>query len=167
MEINIEKPDYPLRTPYKFVAGMMSLVFGGLSAFVFVVERNRGLAMMVFIPTAICFIWYMYLLYKDNISLSKYKKYATNLHELLKTKDIKYIIDAHLYGEAKGIISVLIMIFLVISIAFTIEKVRYVSGTAVFLVFLLLGGYAILDYLEREEVESNILEMETRLAVMP
>lgn len=167
MKINIEKPQYPLRTPYKFMAGLMSFVFGSMSAFVFVIERNRGLAMMVFIPTAICFIWYMYLLYKDNLSLSKYKKYAINLHELLKTKDVKYIINAHLYGEAKSVVSVLVIMFLIISIAFTVEKVRYVAGTAFFLVFLLLGGYAILDYLEREEVEKDILEMETRLAIMP
>ncbi len=167
MEINIEKPQHPLRTPYKFMAGMMSLVFGGLSAFVFIEERNRGLAMMIFIPTAICFIWYMYLLYKDNISLSKYKKYAINLYELLKTKNVKYIINAHLYGEAKSIVSILVIMFLIISIAFTIERVRYVAGAAIFLVFLLLGIYAVLDSLEREEIEKDILEMETRLAVMP
>ena len=142
-------------------------MFGILSAFVFEIEKNRGLAMLVFIPAAICLIWYMYLLYKDSISLSKYKKYTTSLYNLLKTKDTKYIINTHLYGEAKSVVSILVMIFLIISIAFTIEKVRYVSGTAVFIVFLLLGGYAVLDYLEREELEKNILEMENKLAIMP
>ena len=176
MKINIEKPEYPLRTSYKLVSGVLSLLLGVLSAFVFIEVRNRGLAIIIFIPTVIifiptviCFMWYMYSLYKDNISLLKYKRYAKNLHEILKTRNIGYRINTHFYGEAKNVVSILILIFLITSVASTIQKEKYVSGIVFFLTILSLGGYgyAVLDYLEREEVERDILEMETKLAEIP
>lgn len=167
MKINIEKPEYPLRTSYKLASGILSLFLGVLSAFIFIEERNRGLAIIVFIPTAVCFIWYMYILYKDNISLLKYKKYADSLREILKTKNIEYKINTHLYSETKGIVSILILIFSITSIASTIQRVRYISNVVFFLTILSLAGYAIFDYYERESIERDILEMETKLMEIP
>lgn len=151
----MNKPDYPINSQYKVLAGILVLVFGVIFAFVYAEERQRGLAILTAFPLAICCIWYAFLAYGDEGKINKYKKYRQYLI------DNKYgsVSTDESYGTPKQVVGFLTALSLVMVIVFVVTKVRY-SGFIAILSILLLVSYGILDYLEREELVESINNME-------
>lgn len=151
----MNKPDYPINSQYKIIAGILTLIFGVIFAFVYAEERQRGLALLTAFPLAICLIWYAFLAYNDEGKIKKYKEYR---QYLIDNQYGSITIDDS-YGIPKQIVGFLTALSLVMVIVFIVTKVRYSVYIAI-LSIALLALYGLLDYLEREELNESINNME-------
>lgn len=169
--IKNNKPTFPISTPHKLGVGLLSLVFSIATAFVYVEERQRGVALLVSIPLAICIIYFFYLWMKDNESLKIYKLYRDDLYYLIKQKKPEFVPKKEKVllgdiGTIKAITGFLAVLVMAISIAMHAEKIRIASTFSLLFIVLLIAFVLVVDYEGKTIVgEIDAIEKEISLSV--
>lgn len=85
-----EKPIQKIRSPQKLSVGVISLILMAIFVFVFIEERQRGLAIMVGIPLSACLVYFTWLWLGDKEALKKHKKYLREIRNIVKVTDPNY-----------------------------------------------------------------------------
>lgn len=124
-----------LKIANRLLSGILTLIFSVLFAFVFVEERQRGLAIVIAIPLAISLIWYAYSRFMDSD------------RPVEKTE----------YSGIKKIVTIFAIITIISAVAsFTMKSRIGIFLTILF--FILIIIYEILDYIEVSKIQEQKLE---------
>lgn len=124
-----------LKIANRLLSGILTLIFSVLFAFVFVEERQRGLAIVIAIPLAISLIWYAYSRFMDSD------------RPVVKTE----------YSGIKKIMTIFAIITIISAVASFTMKSR-ISIFLTILFFILIIIYEILDYIEVSKIQEQKLE---------
>ncbi len=114
-----------LKIANRFLSGILTLIFSILFAFVFVEERQRGLAIVIAIPLAISLIWYAYSRFIDS-DRPKEKTEYTGIKKIMAIFAALAIISTVASYTTKSRISiVLVILFLILLIIYEIIEVSH------------------------------------------
>lgn len=167
--IKSDKPTFPISSPNKLGVGLLSLIFSIALTFVYVEERQRGIALLISIPLGVCIIYFAYLWMKDDESLKIYKQYQKDISNLLVKKNPKYIPKKEkiLFGEigtVKATLGLLAGLVMMISIAMQVEKIRISTSFNILFLVLLMTFVLVSDY-EGKTVMNEISNIEKELYI--
>lgn len=164
----LKRPKTPIRTPQKMTLAILCLIFGALFAFVFAEERQRGIALIIAVPFALCLVYFSYLWLKDHEALQRYRKYRQDLLDAVRKEYPDYGLKKEQTFDpstGKDLLGIIAIFDLIITIVLTVEasnrRIALLTGV-IFVILIML--YAYIDNYESKEVEKEIGEIEAKIS---
>lgn len=164
---NLKKPTNKIRSPQKISVGLTILLLLVIFTFVFFEDRQRGLALLVAVPLAVCLVYFVFLYFGDRDSMKAYKKYLAEIRKTAQEADSKYEFKPNIEiwipnpGETKNFVLILTGLIFVVALAMFTTKSR-IGGLGLFLDAILLAAYVWLEDQESKLIEQEIEYIENK-----
>lgn len=164
---NLQKPHNRIRSPQKISVGLIILLLMVIFTFVFFEERQRGLALLVGIPLAICLVYFTFLYLGDKDSMKIYKAYLLEKRKMAIKSDQKYEFkpSSEVWiqnpGGTKIFALLLTALIFVVALGMFSTRSRF-GGIGLLLDVALLGAYVWLEDQESKLIEQEIEYIEKK-----